>query len=459
VKGKNSILFFFGFLFTLRVFSQITINLQNSYYRLNLLKEIRGTSLHWVNDGDGLQLSKTTEKFSFNDSLVSSLGYNVLRIPGGYLTRWFDWEKAAGNNYESQKNYYGKPESVKTGLREMKLFAAKHNMRVMYTLTITDSPEKIKNLIQTWNSIEPQNGPPITWFELGNENYDVDSSVAAAQQYVQTVLPIIQTIRLASPQSKIGAIVANPIAPSWNTTIYNQLFDKIDFLVWHRYVPYTDYFSTDSYSATVNAFNNVEIEIQHLQHVMKHRKLPLYLTEYNLSYYTKENIHQNVVLEPRYILLLGNFVTLAYRNNIAGLVKHCLANAGYHTFADINFSGREKGEISISGMVLKELNRWIEKQDSVDVITFDSLFSAWEFSILVGKNQHGADLVIQNHTSNPVSLLVGTNDDTTASSIVYFQHEKTLWIDRQKSFLLTKQLLVRPHSLTFISIKNKYARK
>lgn len=446
------------FIASLRSIAQIAIDLESISYRTNQLRLIRGTSLHWINDGDGLQLSKATEEFSANDSLVSSLGYNVLRIPGGYLTRWFDWEKAS-LRYEQQKNFDGKLEQVRTGLREMKLFARKHEMKVMYTLNINDSPAKIRELIETWNALEPKNGPSIDWFELGNENYDADSSTSAAQQYVHTVLPIIQTIRSVSPKSKIGAIIANPIAPAWDTTVYNALCNQIDFLVWHRYVPYVDYFAPNSYEATIESFATVEQELKYIRRMVKKVALPVYMTEYNLSYYSNEKVHQNVVLEPRYIFLLGNFVLLAYRNDIAGLVKHCLANAGYHTFADINFSEQTQGKISISGLISKELNRWMERQDSVAVVTFDSLYSPWEFSVLVGKNNDGVDLIIQNHTPHSVPILFhSSSKDSIVFVTEYFQHGDTMWTDRGKSFLFAKQFITRSNALTFVRIWTKGTR-
>lgn len=448
-------IFIFSLIFNVSALSaaQVIINLDNIPYKKNQLKNFRGTSIHWVEDGDGLHLSQTGKQFSFNDTLVESLHYNVLRIPGGYLTRWFDWETAVGSDYGMQRNYHGKLEKVKTGLREMKLFAWKQGMKVMYTLNINDSPEKITKLIKTWNSLPPNNGPTIDWFELGNENYDTNSTQGAAIQYVNTVLPIIRAIRSVSPKANIGALLANPVAPAWDTTIYSLLHEEIDFLVWHRYVPYTDYTLPNSYQTTIASFSTVENELKYIHRLMTKRKLPVYLTEYNLSYYTSEKVHQNIVLEPRYNFLLGNFLTLAFLNGIDGMVKHCLASSGYHIFADINFSRQVDGTLSISGKISKELNRWMGEQDSVAVLTFDSKYSPWEFSVLAGKNKNGVELVVQNHTMQSVGIVWNGNDKKlSATSVEYFQHKKTMWTDRKKTFLLKDQFLTRAYSLNFFRI-------
>lgn len=441
----SKLLFFF---LPITLFAQTVVKIDSITFFDNHLRTIRGTSLHWVEDGDGLKLSKSSKEFSINDSLVSSLGYNVLRIPGGYLTRWFDWEKATGTQYGSQNNFKGIVETVRTGLAEMKLFAGKQKMKVMYTLNINDSPEKIRKLIQAWNSLPPNNGPTIDWFELGNENYDTNSTQFAAIQYIKTVLPIIRAIRTESPNAKLGALIANPVAPAWDTTIYSMLHEKIDFLVWHRYVPYTDYTISNSYQTTIASFSTVENELQYIYRLMTKRKLPIYLTEYNLSYYTSEKVHQNVVLETRFIFLLGNFTTLALRNHVDGMVKHSLANSGYHMFADINFSEKDSGKISISGMVSQLLNNWLMEQDSIAVIELKNQ-SIWERSILVGKNAKQVEIIVQNNTSKEYSVSVQSKLDITLIDFIsYYQHGKEMWTDRNKSSQRISNLKIYPYSVS-----------
>lgn len=431
--------------------SQIELDIQRLCLDSNFLKDVRGTSLHWSEDGDGLRLSESGTVMNYNDSLIQSLGYNVLRIPGGYLTRWFDWEDAVGENRKSQKDFQGNQQQVKAGLMEMKRFAYKHHMEVLYTLTITDPPEKLSRLIKVWNELPPKDGPVISWFELGNENYDTDPSVAGAEKYVRTVEPLIRVIRKESPASKIGIIVANPVVPSWDTTVFSRLKDRMDMIMWHRYVPYTSYTDPNSHPATISAFQEVENELRYLYRITDQTKPSVSLTEYNLSYYSTKKVHQNVVLEPKYNLLLGNFVTLAYRNHLSGMVKHCLANSKYHIFADINFAGKEKGLISISGMVSREFNRWISTQDSVAVFVHEPQYSPWEFSILCGKSPKGRSFVIQNHTAHPVEvkmLYSGLNVAVSVKTLV--QHNKTLWTDRKDRMDLTKKIVAQPYSLMFM---------
>lgn len=435
--------------------AQVEIRFEGDVYQINRLKELRGTSIHWVDDGDGLKLSRSTSATRFNDSLISSLHYNVLRLPGGYLTRWFNWEKAAGDRYGADRNYGGKIEPVKSGLKEMKQFALKHSMKVMYTLTLSDPPEKIRRLIETWNELEPKGKLPIEWFELGNEDYDADSSVGAAQRYSDKAEPLISVIRQTAPNAKIGAIVANPIAPSWDTTVFNSLYNRVDFLIWHRYVPYTDYYEPDSYQKTIASFEQITKEAEYLRRMMKAKELPIYLTEYNLSFYGKDKKHQNVVLEPRYNLLLGNFVPFAYMNRVSGLVKFTLSSSGYHMFADINFIGNDTGQLSTSGIVSKYLNQWIEGQDSVAVSANVLTFSPWEFSVLKGKGPLGESCLIQNHTSKPLKIRFTGSGIRSCSSLSLFQHGATMWTERKKDRSITGEITVEPYSLNFFEMKNK----
>src|SRR5437762_5943719 len=95
----------------------LRLSAQGHAYFPNPLREGMGTNLNWIGDGDGLHLSDPGQPASPDDSLIRSLGYKMLRIPGGYLARTFDWQQAVGDNRGMARNIFsGRLEPLTTGL-------------------------------------------------------------------------------------------------------------------------------------------------------------------------------------------------------------------------------------------------------------------------------------------------------------------------------------------------------
>lgn len=434
---------------TRAIATQITIEFDAIRFHGNALRDIRGTSVHWSDDGDGFRMSHTSGTQDANDSLVRSFRYNVLRIPGAWLSRFFDWRSASGAAYGMQRNYAGRPESVKTGLKELKQFAAKNEFRIMYTVNIDDPPERTAELIRVWNALPPADGPRIEWIELGNEVYDEDPTAAEANAYVRKIHPIIRALRAVKPKVKIGAIFANPVNRSWDTTVYTSVRREIDFFIWHRYGPYTDYYAPDSYSAAVRGFDRIDQDLRQLQTMLSGSNIPLFITEYNLSFYGSGKKHQSMPMEPRYYFLTANFITASVRNNVRGLVKHQLANAGWHVFADIDFMGMPIGVNSIGGMVTRQLNLWLERQDSVAVHYFPG-YSPWECSLLIGKNNEEIEFLFQNHTADTLHIASRIQKSLNMRSYIsYRQQGKELVSDRSKKTDKGFPAILLPFSIGF----------
>lgn len=77
-----------------------------------------GTNLEWVADGDGLHLSDRSQPSGAADLMIRSLGYRVLRVPGGWLARGFNWQGSVGGQRPMQRNVFsGRLEPVTTGSR------------------------------------------------------------------------------------------------------------------------------------------------------------------------------------------------------------------------------------------------------------------------------------------------------------------------------------------------------
>lgn len=374
----------------------------------NLLRNTLGTTLNWVDDGDGLGLSRPAGAPMPADWAIRNLGYHVVRVPGGYLARRFDWAGAVSPDRPMQRDFAGHLQAVLTGLPEFKRFAARFGISVMYTLNLDDPPERVAALIRTWDSLPPQGQSPIEWVELGNEEYDRGPTAAAAAAYVTRALPVARAVRAAAPTIRIAGILDDPVNAAWDSIVVTGLGASVDFLVWHRYVPSLPHDSSE-YVTTREAFARADSETGMWSTAPWLRGREIWLNEYNISYKVGST-HQNLSPEPRTSLLLGDFVALAVLRRMGGLMKCCLANPQWHLYADVNFSGSAQPQLTNGGVVQTLLNRWIEAQDSIGLWVPEGS-PWWRRSVLVGRGRAGTSLLVQNHDSIPFALpaaLIGT---------------------------------------------------
>ena len=434
------------------------LSAQGVAYFENPLKDGIGTNLSWTGDGDGLHLSDPGQPAGLADSLIRTLGYRILRIPGGYLARTFDWQKAVGSTRGIERNIFsGHLEPVTTGLPEMKRFAAKYGFRVMYTVNLNDSRQKIVQLVDTWNASAPADGPPITWVELGNELYDRDPSVAGAHRYIDTVRPIMVALKAKYPAVLIGALIANPVNPGWDTTVYQALAPAgIDFLSWHRYVPYFEYRGADSYAPTLATFAALENDLRAHSHLQTGRRVPVFLTEYNLSFDDRPHHPQSPTPIPRYYLLLGNFVYLGMKYGMQSLVKEGLSNPSWHYFADIDHDREGQPVLGFNGMVAKLLNGWVDLQDSVALVP-QSGQDPLHVSAMAGKSTRGVALLVQNHDSVPQRFSFSLGPTYVADSTVGLEeHGTSFWAIHQVGAMRAPDggIIAPPYSITVVTFRS-----
>lgn len=422
----------------------------------NHVRDLLGTTLNWIFDGDGLRLSEARPNAEA-ESLVNTLRYRVVRIPGGYLARTFDWQLAIGDPRGTARDFSGRLQPILAGLPEFKRYAARSGLDVMYTLNMEDSPAKTAALLRAWTALEPRSGPELRYFELGNEVYDDGrSDIAHAKRYVSAAESLLVVIRRDAPGARVGAILSNPRAQSWDSVIVASLADRVDFLIWHRYVPYfPPYAGPESYGSTLSAFSRVDDELAAQRRLLGERKVPILLGEYNLSYYDANHLHQNVVLPPRFYLLLGNFVYLAVKHDLAGMMKCCVVNAAWHTFADVNFNGSRTATLSVSGMTTRLLQEWLEAQDSLAIIEQPG-FDPLHVSVIAGKAADAAlSYLIQNHdsVSHTVKIAMprGWRPDTRNGLVA---RENEMWTLRPEPVALigTAGVTVPPYALIVLQL-------
>ena len=426
---------------------------QTITFRANDLRDFVGTNLNWAWDGDGLHLSQPGQPSGLMDSLVRALAYSAVRIPGGALARHFDWRLAVGSPRGSDADYSGRPQVMSTGLPELKRFAARYHLEVLYIINIHDDPTKVAQLVDQWSHLPPQGQAPIRYMELGNEDYLDNKSAAGAQHYSDVVLPIVGALKAAHPEIKIGAQLANPLGSGWDEVVYRRLGGAIDFWTWHRYLPYSTYDSTDAYPATIDSMMAWDRDFQLRDAMQTGRRLPIWLTEYNLWYYKGRTL-QNVPFQPRYYLLLGDYLYLAVKHGMAGMFKWCLSNPGWQAYADIDFAGTPRATLSLSGMASRLLNQWVVAQDSVAVVP-ELGESAMHRSLLAGKDSAGTlSFLVQNHNAEGQTVdLPVPGGYSWNSSEGLFEHGQGFWVDRPQPAARQFALQVRPYSITVVTFR------
>jgi hypothetical protein len=229
----------------------------------------------------------------------------------------------------------------------------------------------------------------------------------------------------------------------------------VDFWVWHRYVPDSEYRGLESYAATVDSFHAVESDFAKHERLLAPRRLPVFITEYNLSFYDQNQKPQNRTLAGRYYLLLGNFLYLAIKYRTPVLVKQFLASAGWHFMADIEHERTGQPVLSRSRYVARVLDAWVTEQDSVGLVPQAGI-DPFILSAVAGKSARGIALLVQNHDSvaRQVSFDVGsgfTADSTTGVR----EHEGSFWTVRERGLLggSGSTMSAPPFSITVVTFR------
>lgn len=361
-------------------------------FQTNRLRDVNGTNLDWVYDGDGLGLSRPDRPSPRADTLIRAQWYKAVRIPGGTLARRFDWRAAIDTLRGRGRDFTGRLQPITTGLPEFKRFSVQYGMRVLYILNINDDSSSVVDLLRRWRDLPPA-GRTLELLELSNEDYAYDGGPAGAARYAARVKPLIRAVRRYDPKVRIGAQLANPLHTGWDEVVERELDTMVDFWTWHRYFPYTAYDSVGSYEAVVDSTAAFDRDLAERTHSTRH---PLWLTEYNFMFY-QERQYQNIVLQPRYYLLLANLYYSAIRYGMPAMFKCCLVNPQFQAFVDIDSASSGTMALSLGGQASAFINRWLAGQDSVAVAPPEDGF---RYTLSVGKSSSGQlSFLVSNHSA------------------------------------------------------------
>ncbi len=363
-------------------------------FRYNALRHFNGTNLNWIMDGDGLELSRPDRPSPRADTLIRGQWYTAVRLPGGTLARHFDWRLAIDTPRGRDADFTGRLQPITTGLPELKRFAARYGMRVLYILNINDDSSSVVELLRRWRDLPPA-GSTIQLVELGNEDYIYDGGLAGAERYAARVKPLIRTIRRQDPTISIGAQLANPLHTGWDEVALRELDALVDFWTWHRYFPYSTYDSVGSYGAAVESTGAFDRDLAERTRWSGH---PVWLTEYNFMFYEGSQ-YQNIALQPRYYLLLANLYHSAIRHGMPAMFKCCLVNPWFQGLVDIDSARFSTIGLSLSGKASAFINRWLARQDSVGAAPPEDGF---RYTLTLGKTVVGGlSFLAANHADVP----------------------------------------------------------
>jgi alpha-L-arabinofuranosidase len=216
-----------------------------------------GTNLEWIRNGNSLVDAKTG---AFNDQLVSltkDLGVTLLRFPGGIFCDFYHWKNGIGplasrpvlpnmpGTNEKSANVFGTDEALELSRRL--------NAPLLITANIvTGTPAEAVEWLQYVHArTGPGKAPPVTYWELGNEQYIkgdepyLKAATMTPDEYARRFIDFAKALKAADPSVKVGAISdetysgsAKSPYPRWTEQVLAKTADLVDFVSVHNaYVP------------------------------------------------------------------------------------------------------------------------------------------------------------------------------------------------------------------------------
>jgi alpha-L-arabinofuranosidase len=216
-------------------------------------REVYGTNLEWIWDGNGIW-DATRRGFQPEILRLSrELATTLYRFPGGMFADFYHWKDGIGpqESRPERPHIPGGPKSVhRFGTDEALAFAEQAGGKLMITVNIiTGTPQEAAEWIRYANrqTLNTGSKPRVEFWEVGNESYvtgDMGAQKAALltpSRYAARFLEFARAMRAADPSIKIGAIgdenfgtVAPLRRPNWTEELLRTAGQEIDFLALHN---------------------------------------------------------------------------------------------------------------------------------------------------------------------------------------------------------------------------------
>jgi alpha-N-arabinofuranosidase len=218
-------------------------------------KGLYGTNIEWIWDGNSM-LDASGQLDPELMALVREMGITEIRFPGGIMADFYHWKDGIGPR-GSRKTTESMPGGTKSvhnfGTDEALELSKQLNAPLTITANIiTGSPgEAVEWLRYIRERTGPGKAPPVTYWELGNEQYVRDGSPHAKvggltpKAYSERIRPFVQALRAADSSVKVGAIADENFSSivqksygTWTDEVLQAVGREVDFLAVHNaYAP------------------------------------------------------------------------------------------------------------------------------------------------------------------------------------------------------------------------------
>ncbi|MBL8702106.1 MAG: alpha-L-arabinofuranosidase [Alphaproteobacteria bacterium] len=219
-------------------------------------REIFGTNVEWIRDGNGLWNRAESGIDKRIIALTRTAGVSLIRFPGGAWSDYYFWRDGVGAPPASRPRkplYPGDKEQSQHvfGTDEALAFARAVGGRLLITVNAgSGTPELAADWVRYVNG-EGGKSPRVDrveYWEIGNELYhkgDITGGSLPPERYAEKVLQFVAAMRAVDPTIKIGAIGLENFGrlqfnsyPDWNRIVLRAVADKIDFFAVHNgYAP------------------------------------------------------------------------------------------------------------------------------------------------------------------------------------------------------------------------------
>ncbi len=130
---------------------------------------------------------------------------------------------------------------------------------------------------------QEREGPPVLWWEIGNEVELHDWSYA---YYIKVYAAVAQRLREVEPRIQLGGPVTAGPNSGWAAELIRAVPEQVDFVSYHQYGYSEPFESPDAYvmGRTANFESSARRYQEVIDELSPHRKLPIVITEANTSW-------------------------------------------------------------------------------------------------------------------------------------------------------------------------------
>lgn len=481
--------------------ASISVNLTQT---ITTNKRLLGNNTQWVDRGDELLISGSTDFSPHILEKVKELKPTVLRYPGGALSDLYHWESGMGTLKDRQKLslfHRDGEDTVLFGTEEFLLLCRLVGAEALLTANvITAPPEEVAAWIKKINIdrliSDDQLLPKVGFVEIGNEPYLIDdnqkSLAITPQEYAKRATTLVAQLRNVDPSIKIGIPLRSddfdgmPVTPmpGFNKEVLEGFSGTIDFVSLHN--TYFPFFwgaipsnKEQIYLALMAAVQVVKKDLnqtrQQLSTLRKEASIPIAITELNSMFSIGKGETDGYIQTLAGAIYIADLLTMLSQEPDI-LMANFWSLTGNWEFGAIDQSGNERASFK----VLVKFHEMLDgkhiastvSSPSFDIIGTGAITAQTEVSYISALGtikQEDSDhsllklWVINKHPLKPVNLSLKTGGTlvsldysietlTTKNYFSLTEAEQMDWekvaFENEKNTFMT----LDPHSVNLIKI-------